>query len=246
MVNHQSYLIEHYKKLDDLKNDFRNINLINLIASKIKGNIVLDIGCGSGHLINTLEKKSIKTTGLEPIKELVSIAKKRNPNSNITEGNVKEITSKITEKFSTITIVDVLEHVQDDTKVIQDLYNRLEEGGYLIIVVPAFPFLFSIRDLSMGHFRRYTKNDLIQKVLKNNFKIKEIRYWNMLGFLPYLIFQRLLKNPEMTNLRTSNKKNILEKTIIFILYVWFKFIENNFNFDFGLSLVCVAEKPTHL
>lgn len=246
MVNHQSYLIEHYKKLDDLKNDFRNINLIDLISSKVKGNMILDIGCGSGHLINILEKRGIKTTGLEPIKELISIAKKRNPNSNIIEGSVEEITTKTTKKFSTITIIDVLEHVSDDIKVIQDLYNRLEEGGYLIIVVPSFPFLFSIRDLSMGHFRRYTKNDLIQKVLKNNFKIKEIRHWNMLGFLPYLIFQKLLKNPEMTNLRTSNKKNMLEKIIIFILHIWFKFIENNLNFGFGLSLVCVAEKPTNL
>ena len=236
------YLTEHYKKLDDLKNDFRNINLINLISSKAKGKKVLDIGCGSGNLIYSLEKCGMKTTGLEPIKELVSMAKERNPNANIIEGSVEKINSKITEKFSTITIIDVLEHVQDDIKVIQDLYNKLEDDGRLIIVVPSFPFLFSIRDVSMGHFRRYTKNDLIQKVIKNNLKIKEIRYWNMLGFIPYLIFQKLFKNPEMTNLRTSNKKNIFEKMIISLLHSWFQYIENNINFGFGLSLICVVKK----
>ena len=236
------YLTEHYKKLDDLKNDFRNINLINLISLKAKGSTALDVGCGSGHLIYALGKSGMKTTGLEPIKELANMAKERNPDSNIIEGSVEEITSKITNKFSTITIIDVLEHVQDDIKVIQNLYNRLEDGGYLVIVVPSFPFLFSIRDVSMGHFRRYTKNDLIQKVLKSNFKIKEIRYWNMLGFLPYLIFQKLLKNPEMTDLRTSNKKNIFEKIMICLLHDWFKYVENNINFGFGLSLVCIVEK----
>ncbi|MBI1858594.1 MAG: class I SAM-dependent methyltransferase [Candidatus Melainabacteria bacterium] len=241
MSDVETFITEHYKSLNDLQDDFRNKNLNNLIASKVRGDSILDIGCGTGHLMNTLLKQGKTVVGIEPITELVALAKKQNPHLNIIEYRAEDIT-KIDKKFSTITAVDVLEHIENDRETIKNLTNKLQEGGYLILAVPAYQFLYSIRDTSMGHYRRYSKNDLIKKITDCNLKIKELRYWNTLGVFHYLIIQKLLKQPGIVPLRTNKNKNLIEKILVNLLHFWFQFIENNINFGFGLTLICVAQK----
>lgn len=230
-----------YKQLGNLKDDFRNFNLYHLILKRIKGNNVLDIGSGNGFLINLLEKNGRETVGVEPNQELVEMAKEQFPKLTLLCSSVKEL-NKIGNKFSTITMIDVLEHIEDDGLQIQQIYQLLKDKGCLVLVVPAFPFLYGIRDKDQGHYRRYTRKELIQKLLKSDFKIIEMRYWNMLGFIPYFFYQKLLNKNSNFYLRTERNKNIFEKLFVSFLHLWYKHIENKINLGFGLSLICVAEK----
>jgi SAM-dependent methyltransferase len=59
-------LLEHYRRLGNQANDFRNRNLRRLVASMVTGTSVLDIGCGSGHLLRLLEDQGKDVVGLEP------------------------------------------------------------------------------------------------------------------------------------------------------------------------------------
>tara|TARA_Y100000310_G_C20703195_1_gene832028 strand:+ start:2948 stop:3715 length:768 start_codon:yes stop_codon:yes gene_type:complete len=237
----KKYMIDHFKELGSLKNDFRIYNLTTLIASKVKGDKVLDIGCGNGFLLGILSKKGIETFGIEPNKDLIKLAKNTNPRLKIFEGYAHDI-DKIKHKVDTITIIDVLEHIEDDKLQIKRMHNHLNESGRLIIVVPAFQLLYGKRDENLGHYRRYSKKEIIQKLSKIGFKIHHIRYWNMLGFFPYLFYEKILKKELNTELRTEKKKGIFKKLLSNLLFFWFKYIENNFSLGFGLSLVCVAEK----
>lgn len=242
MAESERHLVDLYKGLGDLHYDFRNYNLIRLIASKINGESVLDIGCGSGFLLDILYKKGKKTFGIEPNKELVKSVRTINPKLKIFNAVAEDIDKYITQRVDVITMIDSLEHIEKDNIQIKKNSRHLNEKGQLIIVVPAFQFLYGKRDNNMGHYRRYSKKRLIQILSINGFKIISLRYWNMMGFLPYLFSEKILKKELNTELRTGKKKGIFKKILNLILNLWFRYIENNISFGFGLSLICIAEK----
>ena len=64
------------------------------------------------------------------------------------------------ERFDVILYIDVLEHIQDDAAEIRRAAARLREGGHLIVLSPAYPWLFSPFDQAIGHYRRYTRKSL--------------------------------------------------------------------------------------
>jgi SAM-dependent methyltransferase len=61
------------------------------------------------------------------------------------------------DKFDTFIYIDVLEHIEDDRSELEEAAARLSAGGHLIVLSPAFNFLFSPFDRSIGHYRRYNK-----------------------------------------------------------------------------------------
>ncbi len=231
-----------YQNLDKLESDFRNNNLYHLILCQIKGKTLLDIGAGVGHFVNKAVKKGLKAVGIEYDKELISLGKKIYGNKLEVKNMDIEDIENITLKFENITMIDVLEHIKDDEKILIKIKSKLEESGRLIILVPANNYLYSKRDKNIGHYRRYSKNQLKSKLEKAGYKIIKIRYWNMLGFFPYLIFEKILNKRISSELRTSKKKGVLKKTIQYLINLWLKYVEHNINLGFGLSLLCVVEK----
>ncbi len=60
-------------------------------------------------------------------------------------------------KFDLILMLDVLEHMETDSKFLDQLVSgNLDADGFIVISVPAWPALFSAHDRALGHFRRYT------------------------------------------------------------------------------------------
>ncbi|OGH58662.1 MAG: hypothetical protein A2725_03115 [Candidatus Magasanikbacteria bacterium RIFCSPHIGHO2_01_FULL_33_34] len=242
MENTDKKLAEIYNDLDELDNDFRNANLISKLVKLILGKSILEIGCGNGALLGELVKLGKKVKGIEPNLEIINIAKKINPNLDIVQGFAEELDIIINEKFNNILMIDVVEHIEDDNKLVQGLGKFLETNGELIIFVPAYQALYGKRDKEIGHYRRYNKKTLRLLLEQNGFKIVRMNYWNMLGILPYLISEKIFKKPLETSLRNKKQKNPIKRMISKLLFYWFKYIENNINFGFGLSLICIAKK----
>ena len=78
---------------------------------------------------------------------------------------------------SVIYTSNVLEHIEDDNETLRVLNNKMKKGGVLTIYVPALPILYSEFDRVIGHYRRYQKRELVSKVTKAGFTVKEC-YWN--------------------------------------------------------------------
>ncbi len=238
------YLEDFYKQLDDLKSDFRNPNLYRLILSLAKGPDLLDVGCGVGHFLAIANQKGFHVTGVEPNTKLIELSHKLYPFEIKMYPLYAEQISQIQNKFDSITLIDVLEHIEKDVDLLGQLKGLLKEDGRLIILVPHHPHLYGCRDKMSGHFRRYTAKELVEKLKLKGFDIQHLRLWNMLGYLPYFISERILKKPLDTSLRQSKDigKNPLKRILNRLLGAWFSYIENNINFGFGLSLLCVAQK----
>lgn len=84
--------------------------------------------------------------------------------------------------FDVVLAMDVLEHLDDDLAGLQQAVRLLRPGGYLLITVPAFPFLWGGQDVVSQHRRRYTKatlRDLLQRAGLRGFTVS---YFNTLLF----------------------------------------------------------------
>src|SRR3989338_8994528 len=114
------YHARHYINLGSLRNDFRNKNLFLLAASLVKGKEVLDVGCGSCDFAAFLQGQGKKVVGIEPNRKLVAQAKKKYPNLRIVVGDVDDL-GKVRNRFSDITLLDVLEHIKEDRKAVERL-----------------------------------------------------------------------------------------------------------------------------
>lgn len=80
--------------------------------------------------------------------------------------------------------MEVLEHIEDDRATLQDWFRLVRPGGRLIISVPAHPHLFSAEDEMAGHFRRYSKRELQDKLKQAGFdEIDVLAYGFPLGLV---------------------------------------------------------------
>lgn len=140
---------------------------------------------------------------------------------------------KIRRKLNTVIALNVLEHVENDIDALHHIYDALADNGKLILLVPAHKFLYNRIDESVGHYRRYSKKELLEKIGKTKFKIHQINYFNFAAILGWYINGNILK------------KSISESTIGFFnkLVPFFKFFEKNFTRKkMGISLIVILEK----
>jgi len=75
-----------------------------------------------------------------------------------------------------VTLLDVLEHQEDDRAFLESLLAKMAPGSLLLLTVPALPALWSGWDEALGHYRRYTKSSL-KKVIKDlPLEVEELSY----------------------------------------------------------------------
>lgn len=77
-----------------------------------------------------------------------------------------------------VVLLDVLEHVEDPALVLRHAHAALEDGGAVIVTVPAHPWLFSRWDEQLGHYRRYTVKEFRQHANAADFRVSWLNYWN--------------------------------------------------------------------
>jgi 2-polyprenyl-3-methyl-5-hydroxy-6-metoxy-1,4-benzoquinol methylase len=105
----------------------------------------------------------------------------------------EETSEKFAASFDAVAYVNVLEHIENDRLALEHAHQTLKQNGHLLIFVPALKFLFSDLDKKVGHFRRYNKQELIDVVSVAGFKIEELRYFDVMGIIPWYIAFVLLK-----------------------------------------------------
>ena len=91
--------------------------------------------------------------------------------------------------YDCIISCEVMEHIEDDSGFIDKIYDLLKEGGQIILSVPAHKRLWSMDDDSVGHMRRYEKNELYDLISR-----KKFRYINLISYgFPFVNILRLLR-----------------------------------------------------
>ena len=210
----------------DNANNFRNYQL-KLIKKFLRKNLA-EVGPGQGGLTNYYKKFVDKIYLIEPEKKLYKILKKKYKNKSI---KIKKNTIRnINKKFQTIIYFDVLEHIKNDLNEVKEAQKKLDKKGYLIFSVPAYQYFYNNFDKSVGHFKRYNRNDFIKIGKKTGLKIEKLIYYDTVGLL-FLILNKIF--------------SLSEKNLKFKIKFWNFFIPISRLIDFvtfnkfGKSLLCV-------
>ena len=136
-------------------------------------------------------------------------------------------------KFDTVICVNVLEHMKNDKKALENMHSVLEKKGKLILMAPAFQALYGTIDKANKHYRRYNKKQLKSLLKQCNFKIKSMAYMNLFGLLGWWYHNKFLK------ISVHNTKDLL---LFDKLAPFLSFIEKIIPPPVGLSLIVIAEK----
>ncbi len=96
-------------------------------------------------------------------------------------------------KFKTVYALNVVEHIENDQKALENCYKLLQKDGNLIILVPAYRQLFCDLDQNLGHYRRYTRKKLTKKFTKAGFDIVHHQYFNLAAVGGWFWYGKILK-----------------------------------------------------
>ena len=164
---------------------------------KYIGKEVLDIGGGVGTAISFYIDKAERVVATELFENQVNIMNKRFENYQYfkaIQADIMKDDFSAYDKFDTIILINVLEHIEDDRKALANMKKLLKDSGTIIICVPAMPGLYCYMDKNVGHYRRYTKGELRVKAKRAELQVIEDKYMNFMVILPYWIKGKLKKD----------------------------------------------------
>ncbi len=144
---------------------------------------ILEIGCSSGYMLQRIvnERTDALVMGSDIVYQpLLNLAEKM-PNIPLMRFDLTQCPLPDA-CCDAVVILNVLEHIEDDQKALNEIYRVLKPGAIVIIEVPAGPHLYDVYDKALMHFRRYTMADLITKIKKAGFNIERKSH---LGFFLY-------------------------------------------------------------
>ncbi|MEE8248503.1 MAG: methyltransferase domain-containing protein, partial [Alphaproteobacteria bacterium] len=150
---------------------------------------ILDAGCGTGGNLAMLARHG-RVLAFELDPEARAIAAARS-GLTIEPGQLPHALPAAAQRLDLVTLLDVLEHLDDDRAALQGLFERLAPGGRVVVTVPALPALWSRHDEAHHHRRRYRKGELVARARAAGFEIDLVSYYNFWLF-PALAGVRLV------------------------------------------------------
>ena len=141
-----------------------------------------------------------------------------------------------TSKYDSVFALNVIEHIEDDNLAVKNCSLLLKANGILIILVPAYQALFNHFDTELGHYRRYTKKSL-SSLIKEDFNILHLQYFNSVGILGWWLNGNLLKKKNLPD----NQMQLFDKFVPL-----FKIIDKIIFNQLGLSVIVVCKKKQSL
>jgi 2-polyprenyl-3-methyl-5-hydroxy-6-metoxy-1,4-benzoquinol methylase len=157
------------------------------------------------------------------------------------------------ERWDVAFLLDVLEHLPDDRKVLHEVWKSLAPGGVLFITTPAFNCFWSYNDVLAHHVRRYQKSDYENLAAATAFKLLDVRYF-MFFLSPLLIASRLFANVNLERTTADEKQSLLSKThrvpnvivntVLSAVFAAETPIGKWLRFPWGTSVLVALQKPT--
>ncbi|MDL2341613.1 MAG: class I SAM-dependent methyltransferase [Patescibacteria group bacterium] len=130
---------------------------IKKISNDRKDIKILNVGCGTGGTISLLEKYG-RVENVDISDDAIAFMR-QNGFKNVSKVTGIELPYNDNE-FDIIVALDVLEHIEDDSKALNEWRRVLKPRGNILITVPAYQWLWTSHDTSLQHFRRYTVTSL--------------------------------------------------------------------------------------
>jgi SAM-dependent methyltransferase len=160
------------------------------------GERVLETGAGIGNLtVHLLPRPVYWATDVNPLylDDLRKLSHSR-PYLRVAYTDITDADSfPSDQRLDTVLCLNVLEHVKDDAAALRNIHNVLDEGGRAIVLVPQGTRLYGSLDRVLGHYRRYTREQLITLGEQMHFQVQTVLSFNRVGVLAWWFNGRVLQ-----------------------------------------------------
>ena len=208
------------------------------------GQRVLEVGCGIGNMTEYFIDRDL-LVGVDLLPASVELTRQRHKKQENVLAHLGDITD--TElvsalrhyHFDTVVCLNVLEHIEDDLLALRNMHDVLVPDGKLLLFVPAGAYMYGTLDTALGHYRRYERTLLAERVMAAGFSIQRLSYLNLAGIPGWWLNSRALKRQILP---TSQLDWFNRLAPLFIRSE--RLLRRVWDAPFGQSLLCVARSET--
>jgi len=169
---------------------WRHAGVLKAVAeSGIRPERGFEIGCGSGVARKMLEQDlNIPVDGCDLSRAGLEMADPGR--GRLLFYDILELEPSMLGRYDVIFLLDVVEHIQDDTAFLSAALKHLRPGGLVVVNVPASMLLFSQYDRVTGHVRRYTRKSLASLFRRCGVEPRGLTHWG-LSMVPVLLARKM-------------------------------------------------------
>lgn len=214
---------------------------IQRVAGLGRGNILLDCGAGTGLFAQGL-RDVCSVRVLDDHAESLAILRTRFAGEEIIEGTATNIPLPAA-AVDGVTVLDVLEHIQDHEAAVREIHRVLRPGGCAVATVPAMMTLWGYWDTALHHQRRYTASELGALFADKDWEILHLNYTNVAVFPVVWLVRRWQRwrDPEGRSRMEDRIPPAWLNGFLQWLFVRLGLVRG-VRFPFGVSLLLVARK----
>lgn len=200
---------------------------------------VLDLGCGTGALLNDLSS-TMTPTGLDFSDQATAFCRERGL-SRVVQGDAQHLPFRPA-TFEAIISLDTLEHVPDDVQAARELANVMKKGSIVIVNVPAYKWLWGPHDVALMHHRRYTKSQLRSLLQNAGLRVEKVSY-SVFFLFPIVVLIRAIDKLKSgpAEVRLPAVAGPVNSALGILQDIEARMILN-FSLPWGSSVVAVARK----
>ena len=152
--------------------------LINKYLAMADPISVVEVGCGQGAMAYRLASR-FDYQGYEPDESSFKVAADRVSDLGLGKVHNTPIPTTPPRRYSALLAFEVLEHIEDDLDALRGWTRWVEKGGAVVISVPAHPHRFGAGDRAVGHYRRYSRQGLIDVMSAAGIDVRVVGSWGM-------------------------------------------------------------------
>jgi len=161
------------------------------------GQRVLETGAGIGNLTRILSpRRELYIAGdIDP--EYLARLRARfqhRPNMEVRHCDLSHAADfeELAGAVDSVVCVNVLEHIEDEMAGLRNIYTALRPGGRAIVLVPHGQGVYGSLDKALGHFRRYSREELQRKMELAGFRVERIVDFNRISYPAWYVTGRVL------------------------------------------------------
>jgi len=214
--------------------------LIGRVVRPPPGAAILEIGCGTGHNLAMLSRFGhVEAVELDDQARRLATSRLGRP---VLAGSLPGLADDLATRFDLVTLLDVLEHIEDDVAALAGIRRLLKPGGKLLLTVPANPWMWSAHDTVHHHHRRYRQPDLARLLREADLTIDLMSHFNSLLY-PAIAAVRLVGKLRGSSDSDDHMPPAPVNSLFHALFASERHLIGRLPMPFGVSLVAVVSRP---
>ena len=204
---------------------------------------ILDIGTSTGTNLRMLvDLKFNNIRGLDYSDHAIEFCRQKGLPA-VTKGDICDMPFEAN-SMDLVVATDIVEHVEDDQKALDEIHRILKPGGHALLTVPMFMSLWGPQDDISLHQRRYRRTEFRNLIRSENFEIQKAFFFNFLLFLPIWL-ARLILNRFKQKIESENDiNNPFMNSVFKLIFKLDTLMAPLIHPPFGVSYFCLLKKKT--